>query len=226
MSERLHSIEYGTNAEVTAKMLRVLFPETETILDMTYGSGKFWGDAPPWRVTGVDLNPERARDVCADFTRLPFVDGAFGVAIFDPPYLSDPSRRVVPRLDAVFTMYPSMDVAHDTVKRGTAEAWRVSRLGVIVKVQNYSHSGHSVRMTRWIEEVIPEVPYGEVHRVNMGKMVPHRWGSQLSVYSVHTTFLAFRHGSQMHTRRPLALDVLAAAAPLAIEQLPLVEAMS
>ena len=81
MSERLHSIEYGTNAEVTAKMLRVLFPETETILDMTYGSGKFWGDAPPWRVTGVDLNPERARDVCADFTRLPFVDGAFDVAM-------------------------------------------------------------------------------------------------------------------------------------------------
>ena len=221
MSHRLHSIEYGTNAEVTAKMLRVLFPDVETVLDMTYGSGKFWTDRPPWLVTGIDLNPERARDVCADFTRLPFGDGAFDVAIFDPPYLADTAKDRSSRIAQHFSSYASMDVLAETVRRGAAEAWRVSRIGTIVKVQNYSHGGHSVRMTRWVEDVIPETPYGEVHRANAAKIVPHRWGSQLSVYSIHTTFLAFRHGSQMHVRRGQMFAAVTVDAPA---QLALMEA--
>lgn len=208
---RLYSIESGTSAQIVAKMLRVLFPDAETVLDMTYGSGKFWTDTPPWHVTGIDLDPARARDVCADFTRLPFADGAFDVAIFDPPYLSACSKQGTAQMGSRFAFFATDDDLRDAVCAGVAEAWRVARLGVIAKVQNYSHSGRAVRMTAWVESMIPEAPYGEVHSVNLAKMLGASWGPQLSVYSVHTTYLAFRHGSQMHVRRgrqdPVAVEV-------------------
>lgn len=200
MTTRLHSIEYGSNASVVAKMLRVLFPDAVTALDMTYGSGKFWTGHDAVCVVGIDLSPERARHVCADYTRLPFPDGAFDVAIFDPPYLTEPSKHGTSRMAARFSSFASVQELYESVTRGAAEAWRVSRLGVIVKVQNYAHSDRVVRMTSWIERVIPEGAYGEVHRANAAKMIPATWKHQRSVYATHTTFLAFRHGSQDHSR--------------------------
>jgi hypothetical protein len=182
MSSRLHSIEYGTSAQTVAKMLRVLFPDARTVCDLTYGSGKFWTDNPPWRVTGIDLNPARARDVCADFTALPFADGAFDVAIFDPPYLSGCSKAGTAIIGDRFSFFRTDQDVYDSVTSGAAEAWRVSRIGVIVKVQNYSHSGRFVRMTRWVEGAIPEEPYGEVHGMTPSKMFDSKWGQQLSVY--------------------------------------------
>lgn len=195
------SIETGTSAQAVAKMLRVLFPDAETILDMTYGSGKFWTERTPWHVTGIDLNPARARDVCADYTRLPFADGAFDVAIFDPPYLSGCSKNGTARMGDRFSFFETDRALRESICGGATEAWRVSRLGAIVKVQDYSHGGRVFRLTRWVESVIPEEAYGEVHLISVSKITPGSWGKQLSVWSVHTTFLAFRHGSQMHVRR-------------------------
>lgn len=204
---RLLSIESGTSAQTVAKMLRVLFPDAATVLDMTYGSGKFWTPYTPWRVTGIDLNPERARDVCADFTRLPFRDGAFDVAIFDPPYLTECSKSNPGKMGALFSYFDSLEALRDAVTRGSAEAWRVGRLGAIVKVQNHVHQSRSVRMTRWVEAVIPEDAYGEVHLMReAGKIRSPQWTDQLSVWSNSATFLAFRHGDQRHVRRGQLLD--------------------
>lgn len=198
---KLMSVESGTSAQTIAKMLNVLFPDAESVLDMTYGSGKFWTASPPWYVTGIDLNPSRARDVCADFTRLPFPDGAFDVAIFDPPYIAHTSKQGTGIIGRRFGSFATAQELEDTVKRGADEAWRVSKIGVICKVQNHTHFHRSIRMTKWIESVIPEEPYGEIHQLSAGKIIPARWDHQLSVLAMHTTFLAFRHGNQMHVRR-------------------------
>jgi hypothetical protein len=211
VSSTLYSIETGSSAQTVAKMLRVLFPDAMTVLDMTYGSGKFWTPHAPWRVTGMDLDPERARDVCADFTRLPFMDGAFDVCIFDPPYLAGCSPKS--RMGNRFSSFRNLRELREAVMRGAAEARRAGSIGTIVKVQNYSQSHRNVRMTKWIEDVMGEEPYGEVHAMNSVKMIGSHWGQQLSVYSIHTTYLAFRHGSQIHARRAQVLDD-----PVAVEQ--------
>jgi hypothetical protein len=187
-------------------------------------SGKFWTERAPWNVTGVDLNPERARNVCADFTCLPFRDGAFDVAIFDPPYLTDASSSGLMAMDRQFSSFRSVGDARRIVSRGATEAWRAGRIGCIVKVQNYTHASRSVRMTRWVEAAIPEEPYGEVHALTPSKIFDPKWGRQLSVYSVHTTYLAFRHGSQMHRRRkPAVLATLTAAEAILAEHQPPVQ---
>jgi hypothetical protein len=197
----LYTAQVQTNANATAGLLRVLFPDARTILDMTYGKGNFWNGKADVEVVGIDLDPGRARDVCADFTRLPFADGAFDVAIFDPPYQWDMGRGKASIIGALFGTYGSEADAKRAVQLGSLEAWRVSRLGVLVKVQNYIHASRLVHMTRWVEDAIPSPLYDELHLVNPRKLIVPRWKDQLSVYRNHSTFLAFRHGDQRHVRR-------------------------
>ena len=208
MSDRLYTVETGSSAQVVAKMLRVLFPDARTVCDLTFGSGSFWRgtDTRP-AVTGIDINPQRARDVCADFTRLPFVDDAFDVAIFDPPYHTDMGRGKASVMGARFGAYPSLDRLYTAVVEGCFEADRVSRLGMIVKVQDYVHCSRLVEMTQWVREALGRPLYQRVDIVRPHKLLDPKWGEQLSAYSNSATFLVYRHGSQLHVRRRPALEV-------------------
>ncbi len=199
-STHLYTAQTQTNADATAGLLRVLFPDAGTVLDATYGKGMFWNGKADVTVTGIDLNPARARDVCADFTRLPFADAAFDVTIFDPPYQWDMGQKgsIIGKL---FGTYRSEAHARETVQMGAQEAWRVSRLGIIVKVQNYIHASRLVHMTRWVEDAIPTPLYDELHLVNPRKLIAPKWKDQLSVYRNHSTFMVFRHDGPVHKRR-------------------------
>lgn len=201
MTDRLMSVEYGTSAQTIAKMLRVLFPDAASALDMTYGSGKFWTGHEAVSVVGVDISPSRARDACADFTRLPFADGAFDVAVFDPPYLADVSARNPGVVGRRFGSFARQDDVQMAVRRGSAEAWRVARLGVIVKVQIHTHASLLVDMQGWVREMFPVPLYGQVEQVRPVKLTDPKWSDQLSVWSNSASFLAFRHGDQRHIRR-------------------------
>src|SRR4051794_15499269 len=90
-SPRLYSVSTGTNAQTVADILRVLFPDARTVLDVTYGKGRFWSPKHPVtaQVTGLDLDPQRARDVVGDFRALDYLADSFDVGVFDPPYQWD-----------------------------------------------------------------------------------------------------------------------------------------
>ncbi len=196
---RLSSIETGSSAEVIAKMIKTLFPDVETVLDTTYGHGGFWDGTLDVTVVGMDLDPTRARDVVADFRALPFADASFDLVVFDPPFLTDTSKGGL--MGERFGSFGSIPDLQRAVEAGLMEAWRVARIGVLIKVQNYIHGSLPVRMTRWVEDLIPYDAYGEVHLLRSSKLLDRKWGDQLSVYSNHATFLAYRHGNQRHIRR-------------------------
>lgn len=204
--DRLYSVETGTSAQTVAKMLRVLFPDAGTVLDATWGIGRFWKGTPSTglRVIGLDLSPHGRPDVLGDFTRLPFVDGAFDVCIYDPPYLSDTSRKTASIMDRRFGSYRSEREARSTVQAGAAEAWRVSRLGILVKVQDHCHASLFVDMQGWVRDAIPVPTYGKVEQVRPVKLLDPKWSDQLSVWSNSAAFLAFRRGDQRHVRRATA----------------------
>lgn len=200
--DRLYTTQKLTNSKAVAGLLDVLFPDAETVLDATYGRGMFWrGVRTERRVTGLDRNPAGGPDVVGDFTALPFADDSFDVCIFDPPYQWDMGRGKGSIVGNRFGVYESEQHARRTVQLGAAEAWRVARLGVLVKVQNYIHGSRLVHMTRWVEDSIPSPLYDELHLVTPRKLICPRWGDQLSVYRNHSTFLAFRRGDQRHIRR-------------------------
>jgi hypothetical protein len=117
------------------------------VLDMTHGNGTFWRGESDVLVTGLDIVPARARDVAADFTRLPFVDDAFDVCVFDPPYLADTAKAGTSLVGRRFGSYVTQRHVWEAVDAGVREAWRVSRIGVLVKVANHTHGLVAVRMT-------------------------------------------------------------------------------
>lgn len=200
-AERLYSVESGTSAQTVAKMLRVLFPDGKTILDMTYGNGGFWRGVPWANVTGIDIIPDKARDVCADFRHLPFADRSFDVTIFDPPYLSDVSKKNPGIVGRRFGSFNNQSDTWQSVVSGMQEAWRVARIGVIVKVQQHIHASLFVDMQAWVRASLPVPPYGQVEQIRPVKLTDPKWTEQLSIWGNSATFLAFRHGDQRHIRR-------------------------
>lgn len=205
MPQRLMSIETGSNAEVVAKMLAVLFPDSQTVLDMTYGSGAFWPKtgASAQRVIRMDRDPSRGKDLVADFQQVPLVDGGVDVAIFDPPFQSNPGKGKQGIMSGRFKAYPTVEAMEAAVKQGTQEAWRVARLGVIIKVQDHIHSSRLVRMTKWVEEALPAQTelYDVVHKMTGSKVIDGKWGRQLSAWRNNSTFLIWRKDGPVHKGR-------------------------
>ena len=199
---RLYSVTDGTSARAVARLLEVLFPDARTVLDTTYGSGRFWDGSAPVEVTGMDLNPSRAPHIVGDFRALPFADGAFDVAIFDPPYHSDMGRGQASVMGSRFGTFGTIAELRAAVEAGCRECWRVARLGVLVKCQDYIHASRPVWMSDWVKSAMPVEPYDFLILRRPHKITDPKWTRQLSVWRNHATFWAFRRdGVERRTRQ-------------------------
>ena len=198
---RVYTVRGGSSADAVESILGVCFPDLHGhILDTTYGHGSFWAGSSR-KVIGVDIDPSRARDVCADFNCLPFPADAVDVTVFDPPYQSDMGRGKPSIMGSRFGHAQSITDILDAVSGGCREAWRVARLGIIVKVQDYIHGGKAVWMSERVREAIGQPPYDVLYLQQRNKMIDPKWTDQLSIWRNHSTFWVYRKGSQSHVRR-------------------------
>lgn len=198
-SDYLFSSMKITPAQAITAALRVCFPDASTALDATHGSGCFWDGTAHVAVTGLDRNPKRARNVCGNFTALPFADGSFDVVIFDPPFLSDGGKTS--QMGARYTADLDLGDSQESVTRGCLEALRVCRLGIIVKVQDHIHDSRFIRMSDWVRAAVPMPQYDELLAPGK-KIVDPKWKQpQLSLYRNHSAYLIFRKDSAVHKRR-------------------------
>jgi hypothetical protein len=206
MTGRLYSVTTGTNAQAIADILRVLFPDARTVLDPTYGSGRLWSSKYPVPVelTGLDLDPERARDVVGDFRALDFEDNSFDVVTPDPPYQWDMGRGKPSVMGSRFGNYRSEAEARASIQQCVRESWRVSRLGIIVKVQDHIHGQRAHWLSRWVWDALPVEPYDAVHLARRQKITDPKWTRQLSVWRNHATFWIYRKDGAIHRARRAA----------------------
>lgn len=92
----LESIRRGNTAQCVEDIFTLHFPTAKSVLDCTYGAGRFWKWDHRLAVTGVDIDPPAGVDVVADYRNLPFANGTFDVMCFDPPFIfSKGLRRVI-----------------------------------------------------------------------------------------------------------------------------------
>src|SRR5207248_1563814 len=131
-----------------------------------------------------------------DFRALPFGPEAFDVAIFDPPYLTDTSERSI--MGRRFGHFPTVAELRAAVEQGCREAWRVARLGLIVKCQDYIHASCPVWMSDWVKGALPVEPYDHLILRRSRKITDRKWNRQLSVWRNHATFWVFRKDGQKH----------------------------
>jgi hypothetical protein len=196
------------SSTVVASIMTVLFPDAQNVLDLTYGSGKFWAPPPrPWAVYGMDIDSERHPDVVGDFRNVQCRDALFDVVVFDPPYISNPGKGIPGVMASRFGGYENVLEMEKAIKAGTFEAWRVCRLGIIVKIQNHIHGAKLIHMTKWVESTVPMPLYDEIHAVSSQLVHMKKRDVQYSATRNHATYLVFRKGSQYHRGRKNASSV-------------------
>lgn len=204
----LTRIMRGSSADCLKQIMETLLPDVADVIDMTYGNGKFWTPAmlDRWSVTGIDLDPERARDQCADFRSLPYPDRKFGAAVFDPPYQTDAGEDAF--IASRFGSYENVDEMKAAVLAGVAEAARVSSKGYVVKIMDHIHGNRLLEMSQWVRMAAPHELYDFVLLESPAKSENKRWtknGGPISVRSTATTWMVFRHDGPAHKRRRSAL---------------------
>lgn len=179
-----------SSAEAISSLLSICFPDASSVFDPTYGNGKFWPDKPPGLgLLSSDINPSRAPHFCADFTSLPLRDRSFDVTIFDPPFQPATVDGIIGRRFS--KPVKGVDALKQLVLSGASESARVSRLGIIVKCQDYIHDHKPVWMSFWLYELMGE-PYEFMHLRVKSKLKASNWGAQKSVYRNHSTFWVWR----------------------------------
>lgn len=210
----LMTVHDGTSAEAVEGLLSVCFPDAATILDPTFGNGMFYAGSAR-KVYGGDLDPLRAKSFVGSYEAIPAQDKSVDVVVFDPPFqpLSRNGEGLIGRrftkvrgesgegfgIDAMLRLKESVQI-------GVLEAERVSRLGIIVKVQDYIHSRRPVWMSMWLWEILGE-PYDFLQLRQKSKLKSPKWQNQLSVWRNHSTFWVYRfdHRGNYHTaRRPVS----------------------
>jgi hypothetical protein len=90
---RLTSIMTTSSAQAISAILQVLYPDAVLALDLTYGNGRFWDGSWNGSVIGADIDPARAKHAVMDFREVELPDASVDVVIFDPPFLSDVSKK-------------------------------------------------------------------------------------------------------------------------------------
>jgi hypothetical protein len=92
----LETIRRGNSADCIQDIFTIHFPDARTVIDTTYGAGRFWKWNHNLTVHGVDIDPPGPVTVVADYRQLPFQQGQFDVMVFDPVFIfSKGIRRVI-----------------------------------------------------------------------------------------------------------------------------------
>ena len=132
------SVMTGSNAELIRRLAPLYL--TGTVLDVTYGKGRWWDLYRPEALAFHDLALDGV-----DFRALPYEAGAFDTVTFDPPYVESGSRNTSSRTDFLdgYGLGSDRDARVDPAETrglmvgGLMECCRVARRFVLVKCMEY-----------------------------------------------------------------------------------------
>lgn len=165
VTDILATRSWTTNGDLI-KDVAVLGYLDGTVLDATYGEGKFWTKFKSPQLFTNDLY--KPADYSDDYTNLHFLDNTFDTVVFDPDYkmTGTPSS-------------PAMDYAYGTdkpmryqdrlanIEKGAAECFRVCKRFTLVKCMDQVVSGNVVWQTDMITRTIENLGGRKVDRFDM-----------------------------------------------------------
>jgi hypothetical protein len=160
---------------IVTMILRVFFPTAETALDSTYGNGGFWDGSAHVTVTARDIDPSRAPHGVTDFRAMSYDDNTFDVALFDGPHLADSSDGSI--MGDKFGTYPDAELKA-AIQDGAREAWRIGRLGCVIKVTDHVHGERLQEQTDWVKEAVGMDLFEKVHQTRSSAVVDPKWGDE------------------------------------------------
>lgn len=159
MGDVLSIGEWSTNGDLIADVARLGWLSDElTVLDATYGRGRFWTKYRPPLLVGVDIDPAKCPGGdSVDFRRLPFPDRSFDVVVFDPPYKLNGSSQLG-GFDEDYGVAGAPVTRQErmrTIAEGAKECARVAARHLLVKCQDQVSGGKM----RWQTDAVTAIAY-------------------------------------------------------------------
>lgn len=132
----LQSVFTGSNADLMAAVAPLYL--TGSVLDVTYGSGKWWERFVPGQLTFHDLEVDGV-----DFRGLPEKDNTVDTVCFDPPYTISGGVGTRQAFQAAYGLGHRRvgSSIKELILDGLAECCRVSRCWVLVKCMEFAQGG-------------------------------------------------------------------------------------
>jgi hypothetical protein len=164
---------------------------------LTYAAGGFWKRPypPDVTVTTNNIDPWSRADLSLDFTATGLPDGAYDLVVYDPPHLADLGVDSV--MGRRFGTVRGTAGLRLLVTAGVGEAWRIARVGIVVKLADHSHGGEFLQLTRWVVEHLDVDPYFVAHTYRP-PLRDGKWRVQRVPRSNGADWLVFRKDGGKH----------------------------
>lgn len=206
------SVVQGTNADLIAKVAPLYL--TGSVLDTTYGKGKWWDRFVPEPFTFHDLELDGV-----DFRSLPYGDGAFDAVCYDPPYVisgTHSSKRLGPDFQDRYGIgqhnfpHPVGDQGRgelwELILGGFAECCRVAKCYVLVKCMEFAQGGKFHDVPTMVKNAASEQGLTTwdviVHNTGSGPGGHNIW-EPLRARRAHSYLLVFRKPGAARTERSM-----------------------
>ena len=155
MKALVPTVVIGNNSHMIVNVSKLYLADGDRVADVTYGKGVFWKliDRSKIHIHESDINhedPGRRHD----FSSLPYPDGDFDVAVFDPPYVHNPGKTSM--LNKRYANHATTcgDYHVDIMRiysRGMEECKRIVRIGGTVWVKCKDEIESSIQCWSHIE---------------------------------------------------------------------------
>lgn len=213
VDDRLNTV-CNSNEEGFARLLTLYARPGQTIVDSTYGNGRFWKNVDPalYDAHLTDLARDGV-DLCA----LPHADSSVDVVVIDPPYRYTPAKNKPHedseghgRVDGLYNLsaaaLTNTQSVIDLYVKGFVEANRVLRLGgfLIVKCQDTVQDGKNI----WVHNILMaeaealDFACRDILIVAPASIIKTRWPFQRHLRKGHSYFLVLRKGGHFPLGMP------------------------
>lgn len=193
------TLMYGpyTSAEATRRYIHLAFRDCHTALDLTVAAGGFWKRRipPGLVVTTNNVDPKSTADLHLDFTATGLADSAYDLVVYDPPHLADLSEKSI--MGQRFGSVRGTDGLDALVTAGVREAWRIARVGVLVKLADSSHGSEYLQLSRWALDHLGARPYFVAHTTRP-QLEDRKWKVQRVPRSNGAVYLVWRKDGHQH----------------------------
>src|SRR5207249_332023 len=103
-------------------------------------------------------------------------DASYDVVVYDPPHLADGGEASI--MARRYGTVKGTDPVRALIVAGCAEAWRIARVGILVKATNSGHGGEFNQLSLWMQSAVPVRPYAEMHTFRVVNLKDGKWTVQ------------------------------------------------
>jgi hypothetical protein len=184
--------------EAVRRLVHLAFRDCHSSLDLTFAHGRFWTDPlpPGLSVTTNNLDPSSDADLHIDFQSTGLPDDAYDLVIYDPPHIADGGKASI--MATRYGTVKGTSGLREMIQAGAREAWRVARVGVLVKVADHSHQGRHQRLSRWVEDALGAELYFDLHTYRSAHLRDGKHRGTRVPRSNGASYLVFRKSGPVH----------------------------